>query len=318
MRGSIATATLGPGGTTVYIPDNSVSSVLAVDPSTLSVTATIGVASVPTAAVSPSSGADVFVAGATSNSISEIDAATNRVSRSISVGELSQSVTGDNPVAILVTPNGEQIYSAGSDYQSSLSEVDVATGAVHGVPCPNGMCEVETMAASPDSTKVYLAGFIFTGDSSPPFFYVVSTATKTVTVAKRLKAIGAMAMAPSGATLYMSVGTSIAIYNTATNAFTGSIAVSGALSLACSPDGLTLYAGAGSSVFVISTATNTVTSTISLGSFSGGAISVSPDGSQVWVAEQKGTSVAVIETANGTFQTVNFGQTVSGVGFGVN
>jgi ABC-type lipoprotein release transport system permease subunit len=38
---------------------------------------------------------------------------------------------------------------------------------------------------------------------------------------------------------------------------------------------------------------------------------VTPDGSQVWVALSKSTSVVVVNTQNGTVQTVDFGLTLS-------
>jgi len=39
----------------------------------------------------------------------------------------------------MVTPNGRQIYLAGSDYQAEMTEIDTATGAVNGVACPIGL-----------------------------------------------------------------------------------------------------------------------------------------------------------------------------------
>jgi DNA-binding beta-propeller fold protein YncE len=230
---------------------------------------------------------------------------------------LSQSVTGDNPVAIMVTPNGQQIYTAGSDFQSSLSEIDVTTGKVNGVPCLAGLgCEVSTMTALPDSSRVYLAGLPYSFGRARPFFYVVDTATKAVIAAPTVNAIGQMAASPSGKSVYMSTGSAIAILDTSSNAFTSSLPVSGVGALAFSPDGSTLYAAVGSTLDVIATSTGTITGGFSLGSGTAGAVSVSPDGSQVWVSIAKSSSVLVIETATAVVTTLTLPGTVSGVAFG--
>jgi DNA-binding beta-propeller fold protein YncE len=67
---------------------------------------------------------------------------------------------------------------------------------------------------------------------------------------------------------------------------------------------------------VIDTASGQVTGTFNLGTGAASTVSVTPDGSQVWVALSKSTSVVVVNTQNGTVQTVDFGLTVSGVAFG--
>lgn len=65
------------------------------------------------------------------------------------------------------------------------------------------------------------------------------------------------------------------------------------------------------------TATGQVTGSFSLGTNKATAVSVTPDGEQVWVALASSTSVTVINTQSGTVQTLDFGVTVSGVAFGV-
>jgi len=328
FEGPIATATLSADGTALYVPNSSTASALAVDTSSLLVTATIGVAGTgnpqigltgPTNPSGTGNGSNIFVAGIQSNSVSEIDAATNKVTHTYTTGAQSPSVTGDNPPAIMATPNGQQIYLAGSDYQSVLTEIDTATGNVNGVTCHLGAgCWVTEMAALPDSSRVYLAGFGFSfGGPAPTFFYVVDTATLQVIAAPKMTSIGAMAASPTGKFLYISAGSAISIFDTTQNLVTGSLPIGGFAAMAFSPDGSIAYAAKGSTLTVIDTASGQVTGAFSLGTGTAIAVSVSPDGSQVWVALAKSTSVVVFNTGTGTTQTLDLGLTVSGVAFGV-
>ena len=218
----------------------------------------------------------------------------------------------------MVTPNGQQIYAAGSDYLAELTEIDVATGQVNGVPCLLGLgCWVTEMAALPDSSRVYLAGFGFSfGGPAPVFFYVVDTATLKVIAAPKIKSFGAMAASPTGKFLYIATGSTLSIFDTTQNAITGSLPIKGVAAIAFSPDGSTAYATTGSALNVIDTASGQVTGTFSLGTGAASTVSVTPDGSQVWVALSKSTSGVVVNTQNGTVQTVDFGLTLSGVAFG--
>lgn len=328
VAGPVATATLGADGSALYVPNSSTAGTLAVDTASLAVIGSIGVAGTanpqtgltgPTNPSGTSNGNSIFVGGVQSNSISQIDAATNKVVRTFTAGAQSPSVTGDNPPAIMATPNGRQIYLAGSDFQSQLTEVDVATGKVNGVACRIGTgCEVAEMAALPDSSRVYLSGFGFSDDCPCPiFFYVVDTATLQIVASPKMTTVGAMAASPTGQFLYISAGSSISIFDTATNTVTGSLPIGGFTAIAFSPDGSAAYAASGSTLSVIDTATGKVTGTFSLGTGSASTVSVTPDGSQVWVALAKSTSVVVVNTLTSTSQTVDLGLTVSGVAFGV-
>ena len=325
LEGPIASATLSADGTSLYVPNSSTASTLVVDPSTFAVTATIGVSGTanpqtgltgPTNPAGTVNGARVFVAGLQSNSVSEISTATHKVARTYTAGSQSPSVTGSNPPAIMATPNGKQVYLAGSDFQSVLTEIDTATGAVNGVPCRIGTgCEVVEMAALPDSSRVYLSGFGYSFDNAPIFFYVVDTATLQIVTAIKMTTVGPMAASPTGQFLYISTGSALSIFDTTQNTVTGSVPVSGVSALAFSPDGSLAYAATGSALDVIDTATGQVTGTFSLGGTASG-VSVTPDGSQVWVTLAKSSQVVVVNTGSASQQTVDFGLPVSGVAFG--
>ena len=88
----------------------------------------------------------------------------------------------------------------------SRKEIDTATGKVNGVRCRIGAgCQVEEMAALPDSSRVYLSGFGFAFDPPAPiFFYVVDTATLQVIAAPKMTTVGPMAASPTGKFLYIS------------------------------------------------------------------------------------------------------------------
>jgi len=174
------------------------------------------------------------------------------------------------------------------------------------------------MAALPDSSRVYLSGFGYTFDPPAPiFFYVVDTATLKVIAAPKMKSVGAMAASPTGKFLYIATGSTLSIFDTTQNAITGSLPVSGVNAIAFSPDGSIAYAATGSTLDAIDTSSGQVTGTFSLGTAAASAVSVTPDGSQVWVALAKSTSVVVVNTQNSTMQTVDFGLAAGGVAFGV-
>ncbi|HTQ53714.1 MAG TPA: hypothetical protein VMI94_04590 [Bryobacteraceae bacterium] len=328
LPGPIAATTLNANGSALAVANSSTAATVAVDTATLSVIATIGVSGTPnsqaslfgtTNAAAPANGGSVYVGGIEANSISRIDPASNRVTRYYTDGAQSPSVTGVNPPSLMVTPNGQQIYLAGSDFQLQMTEIDTATGAVNGVNCPlGGGCEVSQMAALPDSSRVYLAGFWYALDSAPPFFFVVDTATKKIVAAPKIKVVDSMAASPSGAFLYIVTPTAIEIFDTAQNAVTSTLPIGGVYFAAFSPDGATAYAVTNSALELIDTGTGAVTGSISLGSIAPAALSLTPDGSQAWIPLAKSTSLLVVDLQANSVRTVDLGATVAGVAFGVN
>jgi DNA-binding beta-propeller fold protein YncE len=328
LQGPVAEATLSADGSALYVPNSSTASTLAVDTSSFSVVASIGVGGTAlnselelggtTAPTPTGNGSSIFVAGIQSNSISEIETATNKVAHTYSTGIQIASVTGDNVPAILVTPNGQQIYLAGGDYGLNLTEIDAATGKVNLIPCEfPSACTVAWMAALPNSSRVYMEGFGFSDDPNGPVFLdVVDTSTLTVIASPPMTSVGAMAVSPTGKFVYISTGSIISILDTATNAITGTLPIGGFAAMGFSPDGSTAYAVNGGTLTLIDTASGLVTGTVGLGTGTAIGVSVTPDGSQVWVTFYNSTSVAVVTTRNNVVQMVDLGLTVSGVAFG--
>jgi len=95
-------------------------------------------------AVSPD-GKTVYVTGTESNQLYLINAATNRVTGTVKVGEL--------PWQVVAAPNGKTVYVANPD-SSSVSVVSTATGAVTGTIAIPG--DPDTLALTPDGSQLWV------------------------------------------------------------------------------------------------------------------------------------------------------------------
>jgi YVTN family beta-propeller protein len=319
LPGAIATATLSSNGSALYVPNSSTAATLAIDPASFAVVASIPVGTGPTAPSATANGRSIFVGGIGTNNISEISAETNQAAREFANSSSNPSVTGPNSPALLVTPNGRQVYLStnAAQFVGAIPVIETATGALTGVACPSE-CLIDEMVSSPDSSRVYASGLRPVGDDGAvPIFYVINTATEKV-IAKATANGGPMAASPSGAFLYIAVSSGIQIFDTASNTVTGTLPITGIHAIAFSPDGSTAYAVSATEVESINTATGLVTGSINLGSsITPIGVAVSPDGTQVWVTPASSNSVIVVSPASGTAQPVALGATVYGVGFGV-
>ena len=94
----------------------------------------------------------------------------------------------------------------------------------------------------------------------------------------------------------------VSVINTATNAVVATVNVgSPPGGAAITPNGTMVYVAlADGTVAVINTATNTVSGTIPVGPAGPGIVTVTPDGSRVYVGSNIGNSVSVIDTATNT------------------
>jgi YVTN family beta-propeller protein len=111
----------------------------------------------------PAASADtLLVANFSSDNVHVIDTSTNAV-----VG--SPITVGDEPISIVITPDGRYAYvaSAGAD---TVSVIDVAARATVGSPI--AVDELGTLAMSPDGAKVYVV--------SGSFIKTIDTATNTL------------------------------------------------------------------------------------------------------------------------------------------
>lgn len=124
-----------------------------------------------------------------------------------------------------------------------------------------------------------------------------------------------MVITPNGQTVYVTNYESqdVSVIDTATNTVTTSITLAGNPGfIAITPDSQTLFVeftgNSTESVAVIATATNTVTKTVSVNYWQD--VSVSPDGTQLWVADFVADSVFVVDPATFvTLHTISIGGT---------
>jgi YVTN family beta-propeller protein len=221
----------------------------------------------------------------------------------------SKNTTGAPVTAtVTVTPYGStKAYSYIPNYNSdNVTVVDVATGTVVKTitveDSPTGVI------ASPDGTKVYVANWIARTIS------VINTSTNTIESTISIPGAGVygLAITPDGSKLYApNLGVTMTVINTADNSIIKTISVpGGATEAVVSPDGKTVYTTGGhssipSNISVIDVATNTVTKTITVGTgaSSSEGLTISPDGSRVYVTEAGANRVAVINTADNTVLT---------------
>ncbi|MFI8594845.1 InlB B-repeat-containing protein [Microbacterium sp. NPDC078428] len=272
-------------------------------------------------AVSPD-GATVYTANALNDSVSVIDAVTNTITATVTVGDGPYGVAlspdgatvytanysgdsvsvintatntvvdtisvGGGPRAVAVSPDGATVYTA--DYfGESVSVIDTATNTVVGTIW--GLGGPVAVAVSPDGATVYTA-------NSDDSVSVIDTATSTVVDTIRVGGgPRAVAVSPDGATVYSAdyFNDSVSVIDTATNIVVDTIIGPGVpTAVAVSPDGATVYtANSDDSVSVIDTATNTVTGTAAVGD-GPVAVAVSPDGATVYTADYSGDSVSVL------------------------
>ena len=125
---------------------------------------------------------------------------------------------------------------------------------------------------------------------------------------------------PDGASVYVTneIENSISIIDTVSNTVTATVAVgTGPIAVAVSPDSTRVYVLNGStptSVSAIDTSTNAVMATVPLGVVQARGMSITPDGSRLYVTTYGSNSVKVIDTASNTVvATIGVGQLPLGV-----
>jgi YVTN family beta-propeller protein/VCBS repeat-containing protein len=261
-------------------------------------------------AVSPD-GKYIYVTG-TAGGLSVFDGtATSGTSR--------KDLVGDGQ-GVVVSPDGSRAYT------SDGTVIRTASNGVYGTKLPSGGW-APAIAISPDGSRVYFvnktAGTV-TVNTTNAYTTGGTTVTTTIPVGTSPNAV---ALSPDGKYAYVTNSGShtVSVITTATNTVTATIGVPAAgptapgplpLAIAVSPDGSVLYitskyggpysptngGGYSSTLSMIDTGTNTFIGTpITLAGYSAigsgpatypGAIAVSPDGHQVYVANGRGYDVS--------------------------
>ncbi|MGW6413402.1 YVTN family beta-propeller repeat protein [Streptomyces vinaceus] len=231
----------------------------------------------PAAALPP--GAYTFVVNNGSHNVSVINAATNTVTATISVGE--------SPFAVAVSADGTRAYVTNS-FDDSVSVIDTATNAVTAtIPVGDN-----PQAVAVSGTSAYITNV---GSNSVSVF---DTVTDSVTATIPVGAVPTgVALSDTRAYVTNLGSDSVSVIDTATNTVTSTITV-GDAPRAVAVSGTHAYTAnlAGDSVSVIDTVIGTVTATIPVGDAPSG-VAVSPDGTRAYTTNTNGDSVSVIDTA---------------------
>lgn len=266
---------VSPDGSRVYLLDDFKNSLTIIDAATKSVAAKIDVAERSTHFVMSPAGDLLFVSAR--RSVDVIDTASgSRVRRIPFAG---------SPADIEISPDGSRIYVV--DVKTArVRVIDTATGTALG--SVKTRPEPGYLAITPDGSQLYAMGFI--GD------FLSAVDTGTLKVVKRINiGIGAtdIAMSPDGSSAYITdlLGDRALVIDTASNRIADRVRLpysGGAVGVAFSPDGATAYTAdyIDDHVTVIDVAAGKVASRIEM-TGSPHLIAVSPDGTHLFVAQQK-------------------------------
>jgi YVTN family beta-propeller protein len=273
-----------------------------------------------------------YVPNDAANNVSVINASSNTVVATISVGAFPIGVTatpdgskvyisnagsnnvsvinttsnsvmntipvGQNPYGLSVNPDGTRLYvanySADNVYVVNTS-TDLVIDTIDLTVAPVGV------SVSPDGSRLFVAGFLTDN------VYIVNTGTNKVIDSISLppdSGPAGVAISPDGSKAYVTKEklNYVSVVNTATHAVQTTIAVNATpLSLAITPNGNRVYVANynAANVSVINTATNLIIATVAVGTNPSG-VSVSPDGSFVYVVNNGSNNVSVINTSSNT------------------
>ena len=284
----------------------------------------ITVAAGARASVMANDGLHVYVLSMSGDAISSVDTSTNLV-----VDTLALTV-GENPVAMIQSPDGSKLYLVDAFALGKVSTVDVASftetasnsvtagtfdaiispdgatlyavksGSVTGYALPSFTAGVPVVVATgplalnitPDGTKIYVASYN-TGNT-----VVLDVATNALVGLPIATGVGSqrVKVSPDGKKVYVTsdTGNKLTAITVSTGAAT-SQTVAGALAIAFSPDSRFAYVGeyANGKVDTIDVASNSVVSTVSSG-LEGLDASISPDGTQLYLPRDSSTTVSAL------------------------
>ncbi|MFP5042853.1 IPT/TIG domain-containing protein [Parasediminibacterium sp. JCM 36343] len=227
-----------------------------------------------------------YLANGLGNTVSFLNAATNKVVSTVAVGR--------NPKGISTSRDGAKVYVANQD-GNTVSIINTATATVAATVAvgstPIGI------VASLDGKKVYVANY--SDNTVSVINTIYDSVIATVFVGKSPYGITA---SPDGAKVYVTnlLENTVSVISTASDSAIATVAVGNApFGITASPDGTKVYVANEDdyTVSVINTANDSVTTTVSVGDYPF-SICASPDGTRMYVANAGGNSVSVINTAS--------------------
>jgi YVTN family beta-propeller protein len=236
----------------------------------------------------PAAQSFVYVTNFKSNTISVFNASSNSLVATIPVG--------NNPVGVVLLPNGAFAFVANQTFPGTVSVIDTQSNSVTSSipvgPFPTGI------AITPNGRFVYVVD-----GTSPGAVSVIDTTTNSVVATIPEGAFPDwVAITPDGAFAYVtntfSTPAYISVISTATNTQVATIPLGQQpAGIAITPNGAFAYVTdvLAGNVLVIDIATNTVVSTISVG-VNPGRVSITRDGAFAYVSNFNSSSVSVIDT----------------------
>jgi len=227
-----------------------------------------------------------YIASISTGTVDVINTSNNSVVNTI------QLPADAGPWGVAVSQDGSWLYIANSN-NNTISVINTTTNKV--VNTITGIIFPYGIAVSPDGNFLYITNY------SPNTVSVISTVTNklinTINVGKNPTGI---CISPDGKSLYVanSLAPSVSVISTATKLVTATIPISGSIAanVCLSPNGGLLYVSSGSLITVIKTSDNTIVAKVPVG-YAPIGISVSADGSKVYVADGNSNEVSVIDAA---------------------
>ena len=276
---------VSPDGTRLYVTEwyaNSTGVLRIIDTATTTVLRSITVGAYPAAVVVSPNGSRVYVANVSDGTVSVINTTTNRVIRTITVGT--------TPRNFAMNASGSRLYVANTG-SSTISVINTANNSVTSTIGVDGL---NSVAVSPDGTRLYVTNGRFHGGS----LYVVTAATGAITDTISVGAMPAgLAVTPDGGRIYVTYqdGNNLTVVNAVTKSVTTNITIGwNASRVAVSADGTRVYAPNADdwNMSVIDTSDDTVIETVATGPDATN-LAVSPDGQRIYVGNPQTNSVLV-------------------------
>jgi len=238
----------------VYETGANTNTVVVLDPSSLTVSATIPVGTHPRGLAGTPDGTELWVTNMNSNSISVINPSTQKVTATI-------ALPSSQPYGIDITPDGTTAYIANGTTPGAVYVVDVAKQTVTATIAVGG--RPFKLAVSPDGAQVYVT------NNADGTVSVIDVLTNTViqTITVGAAAFG-VAWAPNGTRVYVTADGNLYVIDPSSYQIVATIAVgSYPVSVTVDPTGTEAFVCNRLSTFIshIDLTTNTVIENIAVG-----------------------------------------------------
>jgi YVTN family beta-propeller protein len=265
---------ISPNGLTAYVVDgaNNLVYPFTIATGVLGSGIAVGTQGDPAAIVVSPNGESMYVANYGSHSVSVINASSNKVTATVSIGA---GATG-KPIALAVSPNSAHLYVADQGH-SQIDDIATATNTVAHTIEVGSMADPNVasggdpniLAVTPEGSKLYVASY--TGHGVEDIATGTDTVTKTIALQESATAApNALAVTPNGCQLYVNdyEHNLVDVINVSSDAVTAHPAVGETVDptgMSVTPDGSHVYVadlGGTPQVSVIATSTNTVSGTL--------------------------------------------------------